>query len=68
MSHPDPLHDPENVREEDSEFAPRKKSMAIKMTRPKFFKEHKNLLKVLKTGKGLKKEYKEQKAEVNKYK
>lgn len=31
MSHPDPHHDPENVRIEDSKFAPKKKEVASKM-------------------------------------
>ena len=44
-----------------------KTKMAIKMSRPAFFKEHKDLLKVLKTGKGRKKEYKEQLKEIKKY-
>ncbi len=30
MSHPDPLHDHENERIEDSKFAPRKKMKTIK--------------------------------------
>ena len=38
----------------------------IKMKRSDFIKEHKHLLKVLKSGVGEKKEYKEQKAELNK--
>ena len=44
------------------------KSKAIKMKKKDFVKEHKHLLKVLKTGKGRESEYKEQKAELNKYK
>ena len=30
MSHPSPHHDPENVRSEDSKFAPRAKHKALK--------------------------------------
>ena len=30
MSHPNPHHDPENVRSEDSKFAPKAKSKALK--------------------------------------
>lgn len=44
------------------------KSQAIKMKKKDFVKEHTHLLKVLKTGKGRHEEYKEQKAELNKYK
>ena len=47
------------------------KSKALKkkitMTKSAFVKEHKDLLKTLKTGKGLKKEYKEQSSELKKY-
>lgn len=46
----------------------KKKDMAIKMSKKAFMKEHKDLLKVLKSGKGRKKEYEEQKKEVSKYK
>jgi hypothetical protein len=30
MSHPNPHHDPENVRSEDSKFAPKAKNKALK--------------------------------------
>jgi len=30
MSHPDPKHDPENVREDDSKFSPRAKALRKK--------------------------------------
>lgn len=33
MSHPNPHHDPENVRTDDSKFAPRDKALHIKMIR-----------------------------------
>jgi hypothetical protein len=45
-----------------------KNQAIIKMKKPDFVKEHKHLLKVLKTGKGAKKEYKEQAEELKKYK
>ena len=45
-----------------------KSKAIIKMKKKDFIREHKDLIKVLKTGKGLKKEYKEQKAELDKYK
>ena len=38
MSHPDPRHDPENVRSEDSKFAPRAKTKALKRFRNKIDK------------------------------
>ena len=40
----------------------------ISMTRAEFILEHEKLTKALKTGKGLKGEYREQKAELNKIK
>jgi hypothetical protein len=33
MSHPNPHHDPENVREADSKFAPKAKSKALENAR-----------------------------------
>jgi len=43
------------------------KSKVLQMKKSDFIKEHKKLLPVLKTGKGRKAEYKEQKKELNKY-
>lgn len=45
----------------------KKKDLIVKMPIGSLIKEHKKLLPVLKTGKGRKKEYKEQKQELNKY-
>jgi hypothetical protein len=44
-----------------------KNKAIIKMTKKDFIKEHKDLIKVLKTGKGLKRECKEQSRELKKY-
>jgi len=44
-----------------------KSKALVNMKRSDFIKEHKDLLKVLKTGKGAKKEFKEQRKELNKY-
>jgi len=68
MSHPNPHHDIDNEREEDSDFAPRKKSMAIKMKKSSLLNEHEHLLKVLKSGKGRKQEIKKQSKELQDYK
>jgi hypothetical protein len=40
----------------------------VSIKKSAFIKEHKHLLKVLKTGRGAKQEFKEQKEELNKYK
>ena len=45
----------------------KKKDMAIRMSKKGFMKEHKDLLKVLKSGKGMKKEAREQSKELKKY-
>jgi hypothetical protein len=42
----------------------KKKDVAVKMTKKAFVKEHEHLLKVLKSGKGRKGEYQEQKEEL----
>ena len=43
------------------------KSKVLEMKKSDFIREHKHLLKVLKTHKGESKEFKEQKKELNKY-
>jgi len=44
-----------------------KKQISVKMPLKEFKREHKKLLRVLKTGKGRLKEYKNQKQELEKY-
>lgn len=45
----------------------KKKDIVVKMSLESLIKEHRKLLPVLKTGKGRKQEYKEQKKELKKY-
>ena len=45
-----------------------KKDVAIKMKKSSLLKEHKHLLKVLKTGRGVKQEFIKQKKELKEYK
>ena len=44
-----------------------KSEAIVRMKKKDFIKEHKDLVKTLKTGKGIKKEYKEQSQELKKY-
>jgi hypothetical protein len=44
-----------------------KSKAIIKMTKHAFVKEHEKLVKALKTGKGIKGEYREQKKELDEY-
>ena len=56
--------------ESQHELAEEKKSMSKKMvvSKPAILKEHKHLLKVLKTGKGRKEEFNKQRKELKEYK